>query len=400
MGGENLIKAITQNGEVIISLEQNDYPKEKCYCPGCGEEVSPKFKGDFKIKHFSHKADSDCSYGVGESEQHIMMKFNMYKILKAKYPKLNIELEKRFGDDRRADLFVEGRERNIVFEFQASKTTREEIKARTAFYNNQGCDVIWIFHISRVGHDSVQDINNYHRKSKRSIRVCEEMRYMHNSLNLYVMDDNANLVRVLLKPKANTKETFYAYCQYVSEYKFSFYEVFDSDNAMYKNYKYALIDVEAEEPFYYTPIKYNWKPIKKLDYPPDFYETSHEVVINKAWVTIREDRNNYIMLEMFVREDIPSRFKGTKMMYKIPSFSNGKFDINELSEMGEACGLENGKVYTSIRDLLDDFKDRECKVYTCKGVRENDQQRREYLDILGWEKTDIPTTKVNKNSFF
>ena len=254
-----MIKAVTRNGEVIISLEQNDYPEEKCYCPGCGEEVSPKFKGDFKIKHFSHKADSDCSYGVGESEQHIMMKFNMYKTLKTKYPKLNVELEKRFGGDRRADLFVEGKERKIVFEFQASKTTREEIKARTEFYNNNGCDVIWIFHVSRVGYDSIQDINNYHRKVRRSIRICEEMRYMHNSLNLYVMDDNANLARVLLRQKANTKETFYAYCQYVSEYAFNFYKVIDSMDGLFKSYNYALIDVETDKNMYVSPIKYKWK---------------------------------------------------------------------------------------------------------------------------------------------
>lgn len=191
-----MLKAVDEYGDNIYSFELAGKPEYKLVCPECGSEVIFK-NGALKVAHFAHKPNSDCFYGTGESESHMLMKKNFYEMVKRKYPKLEVTIEDNSFNRRRADISIKGKERNVVVEFQASKITSEEIMQRTLDYNDQGYSVLWIFHISRL------KFEKFFEKGKR--RMAEELRMMEKLGLLQVMTDGAFIRKVKLLNDSSTK---------------------------------------------------------------------------------------------------------------------------------------------------------------------------------------------------
>jgi len=111
--------------------------KLKGYCPDCKSEMTPKC-GEKMIHHWAHKNIlSNCNY-KGETEWH--------RYWKSKFPIENCEIIMQHqGEKRIADVYYNG----MIYEFQHSPITSDEIYQRTEFYNNLGLNIIWIFDLTK-----------------------------------------------------------------------------------------------------------------------------------------------------------------------------------------------------------------------------------------------------------
>ena len=109
-------------------------------CPVCDEEVTLK-AGPKKVAHFSHKAKSNCTHGVGETIWHLNAKSNIAKYLRNEG--YDVELEKPLGN-RRADLFAFHPDKgSLVYEMQR-KCIGREIYSRTSDLLRYCDKVAWV----------------------------------------------------------------------------------------------------------------------------------------------------------------------------------------------------------------------------------------------------------------
>lgn len=132
---------------IDITLYENprsELPTSNIVCPECQSPMILK-AGAIKVAHFAHKPGSNCSYGRGETPEHIAAKRMLAAWLRSEMQGCSVELEYPIAN-RRGDLaqmFPNGW--IVVHEIQLASITTEELQKRTDDYMNAGCDVIWYF---------------------------------------------------------------------------------------------------------------------------------------------------------------------------------------------------------------------------------------------------------------
>ena len=259
-----MLKAIDEYGNRLYSFDLGERPEQLLMCPECGSQVIFK-KGTLKIAHFAHKPNSDCYYGTGESEAHMLMKKNFYEKLKRKHPALDVVIEDGTFNRRRADLSIRGKAKNVVVEFQASKITTEEIIERTMDYNNQGFYVLWIFHISRVKFEC------FFEKGER--RMAEELRGLERKGLLQIMSDGSEIRKVKFVGGRGTKTMRKCVWENPSNFDFIFCEM-EFRQGVYL--RFATLDYAATQYPNYEEFKANRKTHTRLNnnfmYGAGYYE--------------------------------------------------------------------------------------------------------------------------------
>ena len=117
----------------IIEIEDN---KDKIICPFCKEKVI-FVCGKYKIAHFRHYIESECS-PEPETEEHLNMK--KFFIDKLNLTEDQVEFNLGFA---KPDIFL--KEKRIAIEVQHSPISEEKFLERTANYSKRGIYVLWIF---------------------------------------------------------------------------------------------------------------------------------------------------------------------------------------------------------------------------------------------------------------
>lgn len=139
-----MLCAYTSSDEKVIA-KQTEKNKKPFFCPECLLEVILK-KGDINIHHFAHKPGSECSYGEGESEEHMIIKMELYELLSK--ADIQCDLEKRLVDNdgsvNIADVWAIIDSQEVAIEVQISSISDEELKERTKKYHNKNIAVLWL----------------------------------------------------------------------------------------------------------------------------------------------------------------------------------------------------------------------------------------------------------------
>jgi len=140
-----MLVAVTNTKERAIAkyAEKNAF---EYFCPVCNESVVLK-KGKIYIHHFAHKTKSDCEHG-GESNRHMEVKFEVFKLLEHIRFFDNVQMEKRIAvsDDkyRIADIYFEHNGQKFVIEIQITAIQFNNIIERTIDYNSQKIAPMWM----------------------------------------------------------------------------------------------------------------------------------------------------------------------------------------------------------------------------------------------------------------
>jgi competence protein CoiA len=142
-----MLSAYNAKGRQVIARDttKEDGPFT---CPDCQGMVIIK-KGVEKVHHFAHVSPFDCSFGVGESEEHSAAKLEVYDALlpAPEVDKLMIErVVKRPSYKVRLDVSCRVRNWHLfAIELQYSEESPEELSQRTSHYADSRIHVLWLF---------------------------------------------------------------------------------------------------------------------------------------------------------------------------------------------------------------------------------------------------------------
>lgn len=157
----------------------------KFFCPQCLEPVQLKV-GQHNIPHFSHFAKKHCPqlFAEGESKLHLQGKMQLFEWLtKHGY---QVELEPFLKQlAQRPDLLITINDRHYAIEFQCSTISHEKWQQRTAGYEKNDIQVIWLFQTPQ-SKDAINGI------SKITISPLLQKSFMTNTSGVpYLMTYNA-----------------------------------------------------------------------------------------------------------------------------------------------------------------------------------------------------------------
>lgn len=111
-------------------------------CPSCNSEVILK-KGKIRQHHFAHKSPEDCTYGKGESQQHLFVKRQIYEAL-TKHPNCSKCKMERVLKRVRPDISLYINDTRVAIEIQRSDISIDLIRQRTKRYTELDIYLLWI----------------------------------------------------------------------------------------------------------------------------------------------------------------------------------------------------------------------------------------------------------------
>lgn len=139
-----MISALLDNQQV---LARDAGKGTKGYtCPMCHDTVILR-KGLIREHHYAHDKYSDCEYGIGETEQHIRLKLNIFDALREvsqQYALSNVNIETPLKGAIPDVYFTNRDGETVAIEVQRSILTQEDIVRRTTTYHRLGVYVLWI----------------------------------------------------------------------------------------------------------------------------------------------------------------------------------------------------------------------------------------------------------------
>ena len=160
-----MLVALDKDSQRVDAFDSKKYDKDgnkKIYkCPQCHSNVILK-KGQVRIHHFAHDHnDINCGFGVGESEEHLKMKYEIKNIIN-KYNICNkIELEWPL-DNFIADCYCEMVDqfniiRKVVIECVCKNYDYDHFVAKNEYYAKNNIYVIWIFSLRTIFKNEITD---------------------------------------------------------------------------------------------------------------------------------------------------------------------------------------------------------------------------------------------------
>lgn len=169
--------SLNSKNEIIVA---DDYSKDQgqVYCPSCHGDLVFR-NGKIRVKHFAHKVINDCTYGEGETNEHLEVKQYLYRYFKDRGIEVHPECTNWKGI--RPDVAVRLNEKWIGFEVQKSQISIEEIDDRMRKNKEHGLYNLWIL-----------PKNEYKKMSGLRFRMKEQNIYLKNLYYgwLYVYNDN------------------------------------------------------------------------------------------------------------------------------------------------------------------------------------------------------------------
>lgn len=136
-----MLVAQDSNGTRILAEDANREMKP-FYCPSCKGEVILR-RGWEKIEHYAHKAAYTCSWGLGESEEHLSCKMEIYRTLLAQDNVRKCAVERDLKTIR-PDVSCYIDDVPVAIEVQCSVLRPEDLYRRTMNYAEKGIYVLWV----------------------------------------------------------------------------------------------------------------------------------------------------------------------------------------------------------------------------------------------------------------
>lgn len=118
---------------------------------------------------------------------------------------------------------------------------------------------------------------------------------------------------------------------------------------------------------------------------------TYEVIIDHATEDATKNGAEFINFQMTIRNDIDQPHKNQKIWDRIfKAKKDNKYPAIMINTMGKAASLENGKTYSSLEDLLEDFRGKPLQVTVKNETSEYNGQTYENLNVKDRKQTKFP----------
>lgn len=110
----------------------------------------------------------------------------------------------------------------------------------------------------------------------------------------------------------------------------------------------------------------------------------YEVILKDWEYKQTKQGTNFISFALVIRNDIEQKHKNHYVWSSCwAKKGTTEYAMWVLATMGKAMKIKNGKEYSSLDGLLDDFKGKICKIKLIK--------RGEYTEVSDWMESEFPT---------
>ncbi len=213
-----------------------DYKLEKQYreagsndditCIDCGDPVILR-SGEIRVPYFAHRARNytclENNRKSFESEEHKLGIQLLYNYFKINHNAENIEIDYKLDFGRRANLYIQSKERNFAVEYIVNPMSYAEWIKKDNDYNNNDVAVVWILSTEKFSVDADYDYDFL------------EMTVSDNNINQTIYSLNTNTLDI----------TIAKYLEYVVEgdvFKRKFYKEMHSMNDLKFDYRRGFLD--------------------------------------------------------------------------------------------------------------------------------------------------------------
>ncbi|HJB78528.1 DUF669 domain-containing protein [Mammaliicoccus lentus] len=117
----------------------------------------------------------------------------------------------------------------------------------------------------------------------------------------------------------------------------------------------------------------------------------YEVVITKFEESATQSGTEFVDVRLTVRNDIDQPYKNQIVFHRIwKAKATGKYNMKFFNTIGAAAQLQQGKQYSSIDELFQDFLGKPVLVAVKNETSEYNDKTYENLNVKRWEKTNFP----------
>lgn len=117
----------------------------------------------------------------------------------------------------------------------------------------------------------------------------------------------------------------------------------------------------------------------------------YEVVITKFEESATQSGTEFVDVRLTVRNDIDQPYKNQIVFHRIwKAKATGKYNMKFFNTIGAAAQLQQGKQYSSIDELFQDFLGKPVLVAVKNEISEYNDKTYENLNVKRWEKTNFP----------
>lgn len=117
----------------------------------------------------------------------------------------------------------------------------------------------------------------------------------------------------------------------------------------------------------------------------------YEVVITKFEESATQSGTEFVDVRLTVRNDIDQPYKNQIVFHRIwKAKATGKYNMKFFNTIGAAAQLQQGKQYSSIEELFQDFLGKPVLVAVKNEISEYNDKTYENLNVKRWEKTNFP----------
>lgn len=137
-----MLTALRQSDSTKVLARVSEKTEAPFVCPRCNGDLVLR-KGQIKVHHFAHRPPITCTLGIGETNEHLKAKLEIYDALQQEPNVTELELERDFGVSI-ADVYARISGVPVAVEIQRSVLSVNDIVARTRNYHQIGIAVLWV----------------------------------------------------------------------------------------------------------------------------------------------------------------------------------------------------------------------------------------------------------------
>ena len=118
---------------------------------------------------------------------------------------------------------------------------------------------------------------------------------------------------------------------------------------------------------------------------------TYETVITKFEENATQSGTEFADVRLTIRNDIDQKYKNNIVFHRIwKAKAIGKYNMKFFNTIGAAAQLQQGKQYSSIDELFQDFLGKPVLVAVKNETSEYNDKTYENLNVKRWEKTNFP----------
>lgn len=122
---------------------------------------------------------------------------------------------------------------------------------------------------------------------------------------------------------------------------------------------------------------------------------TYECIITKAFEDVNKNGKELVNFHLIIRNDIQHQEHKNQFIFenRYPNGQTGKHYMPYFNTVGKAAGLQAGKTYKSMEELLNDYVGKPVKVEVKNETSEYQGKTYDNLNIKNWSKTDFPNVQ-------